>query len=554
MNDCDGCGPASLRAIITTRDEIFRSTRIETLGGLPVGKKDLAKVPACLCVILLPYIFGTPTPVVLRSRPIQEESTKRTHSISCTEYYIAPIKMHTRIALVIATTVNVAQGADWPVWNKRQEDYGYVTSTPEVSAYVTSVETICTSTDTITLPPETISYGCPTIVTASEPCTSTITYSATTMTKDCPYETVVSKYCPGAPCVTTLTATSQCEEVVPSSVSESLYYCQDEISSDVPCETVTTPVSTSLSTYPCTTTVTSSTTIYKKITITDTRTLTDTLTVPSPTTTTDVVLVPTTYISTVTEDGTTREIMVTSTITQTQDVYVPTTIATTILSTATRDGTTQIVTIATTDKETVLVTLAPSTVTLPVSTVTQPARTIVTTLTISGTITTSTVIQPASTVIVPPSIITVSASTITSTAIPPAPPMTSAASPAPTSAVPTPAAPEPPACYISGPTPTADAAGCDGRSCAITFDERAYVHWEVFPDSPALVTRVTFEYPEKRQTCITTSCNTELFSSFYYTSLASCAFPPCPSNSINADCNIVVGPIGFPNGGGTTSV
>lgn len=53
--------------------------------------------------------------------------------------------------------------------------------------------------------------------------------------------------------------------------------------------------------------------------------------------------------------------------------------------------------------------------------------------------------------------------------------------------------------------------------------------------------------PSARATCITTSCNTAAFNKYYKTT-ASCALPPCPSNTVNCDCDFVVGPIRLPGG------
>ena len=114
-------------------------------------------------------------------------------------------------------------------------------------------------------------------------------------------------------------------------------------------------------------------------------------------------------------------------------------------------------------------------------------------------------------------------------------------------------APPPPVCVETGLIPVSDSAGCDGRNCQIEFQEGAAVHWVNMSSAPPLRTALTFINSASRQTCITTSCNTELFDRVYKTSLSACARPPCPSNTVNCDCSIVVGPIVLP-GGSTTSV
>jgi hypothetical protein len=74
------------------------------------------------------------------------------------------------------------------------------------------------------------------------------------------------------------------------------------------------------------------------------------------------------------------------------------------------------------------------------------------------------------------------------------------------------------------------------------------VAWTLLPGGPPLLTEVVFENPSARQTCITTSCNSDAFTEYYQTSLESCLIPPCPSNYLDCHCSIVVGPITLPNG------
>lgn len=99
-----------------------------------------------------------------------------------------------------------------------------------------------------------------------------------------------------------------------------------------------------------------------------------------------------------------------------------------------------------------------------------------------------------------------------------------------------------PACYSSGTSPTADAAVCNGKDCEITFEKGAIVHWEPLTSRTPLVTHYL------QSTCVSVVCNTTKFSLYYSRSVTSCDRPPCPSNSLNCECNIVVGPFNLPDG------
>ena len=114
--------------------------------------------------------------------------------------------------------------------------------------------------------------------------------------------------------------------------------------------------------------------------------------------------------------------------------------------------------------------------------------------------------------------------------------------------------PPPPVCSETGLVAVSDSAGCSGRDCQIEYFNGAAVHWVNKPTSvlPPLVTVLTFLNEAARQTCITTSCNTEVFNNFYRQTFSNCGRPPCPTNTIDCNCNIVVGPIVLP-GDKTTS-
>ncbi|EME87078.1 uncharacterized protein MYCFIDRAFT_172747 [Pseudocercospora fijiensis CIRAD86] len=107
-------------------------------------------------------------------------------------------------------------------------------------------------------------------------------------------------------------------------------------------------------------------------------------------------------------------------------------------------------------------------------------------------------------------------------------------------------------CPLGGPS-TANSLGCGGRGCTVEFQQEALVHWSEYPDSEPLVTVLSFVDESASATCITTKCNTEVFNQHYRQTATNCAYPPCPTNTIDCNCNIVVGPIVLP-GGSTTSV
>ncbi|KXS99088.1 hypothetical protein AC578_3502 [Pseudocercospora eumusae] len=108
-------------------------------------------------------------------------------------------------------------------------------------------------------------------------------------------------------------------------------------------------------------------------------------------------------------------------------------------------------------------------------------------------------------------------------------------------------------CTNSPSVPEANSLGCQGRGCSIEFNEGAAVHWVEKTDAPPLVTALTFIDEARSATCITTRCNTEVFNKYYKTSATACVRPPCPSNTIDCHCSLVVGPINLPDGS-TTSV
>lgn len=97
-------------------------------------------------------------------------------------------------------------------------------------------------------------------------------------------------------------------------------------------------------------------------------------------------------------------------------------------------------------------------------------------------------------------------------------------------------------CRSSGTTATPDTSFCNGKSCGITFEKGAIVHWELLSNRTPLVTHYL------HSTCMDVVCNTTEFSRYYYRTVTSCDMPPCPSNSLNCECNIVVGPIRLPDG------
>jgi len=103
-------------------------------------------------------------------------------------------------------------------------------------------------------------------------------------------------------------------------------------------------------------------------------------------------------------------------------------------------------------------------------------------------------------------------------------------------------------CPLIGPYPTPDSSVCGGNTCNVGIELGAFVQWSFYSSMPPLVTELVFINPSAHATCITTSCNTDVFKSFYSTSVTSCAYPPCPSNSVDCDCNLIVGPIRLPSG------
>lgn len=101
----------------------------------------------------------------------------------------------------------------------------------------------------------------------------------------------------------------------------------------------------------------------------------------------------------------------------------------------------------------------------------------------------------------------------------------------------------PPAvCHDSGAVPTPNAAVCNGKDCGITFEKGAIIHWELLTNRTPLVTHYL------HSTCVAVVCNTTEFSLYYSRTATSCDRPPCPSNSLNCECNIVIGPIRLPDG------
>ncbi|KAM3424051.1 hypothetical protein BST61_g11398 [Cercospora zeina] len=333
-------------------------------------------------------------------------------------------------------------------------------------------------------------------------------------------------------------------------------------------------------------------TIKKYKTVTETKTLppkTRTVTTTYNTTTTEVykktIYNPVTYTATATvTDRTTDTATVTDRTTDTATVTDRTTDTAIIIKTSiivsevtrTRDGSTFIQTTTITQPTTIVISQpAPPPVVVTsliteVRTTTLPASTITTTTVESGTTITTVITLPPSvvvetaTVTQTPETVTISPEPQPTVTISPEAPtaqiITQSAPPAETVTITvagpiqiTTVSPPPPQCSETGLVPVSDTAGCQGRGCQIEFEEAAAVHWSDFPDSPPLRTAITFINTDKRQTCITTSCNTEEFSRFYYTSRTSCIRPPCPSNSLNSDCSIVVGPLVLPDGQ-TTSV
>lgn len=149
-----------------------------------------------------------------------------------------------------------------------------------------------------------------------------------------------------------------------------------------------------------------------------------------------------------------------------------------------------------------------------------------TTVTLSGSTVTKSIIRPSPTTVT--SLIVTTQSSVSTELITTSPPLTT--------------------CPSIELYPTPRPSICDGNTCNVDVELGAFVQWSFYSSMPPLVTKLVFVNPSAHATCITTSCNTDVFNSFYSTSVTNCAYPPCPSNSIDCDCNLVVGPIRLPNG------
>ncbi|KAF2208973.1 hypothetical protein CERZMDRAFT_87364 [Cercospora zeae-maydis SCOH1-5] len=325
-------------------------------------------------------------------------------------------------------------------------------------------------------------------------------------------------------------------------------------------------------------------TIKRYKTVTGTKTLppkTRTVTTTFITTTTEVykktIYKPVTYTETATvTDRTTDTATVTDRTTDTATVTDRTTDTAIIIKTSvivsevtrTRDGSTFIQTTTITQPTTIVISQPappPVVVTSLVTeerTTTLPTSTITTTIVSSGTTLDTTITLPPSVVVETATVTQIPDTVTINPEAPPAQIVTPDAPPAETVTITvmgptqiTTVSPPAPQCSETGLVPVSDTAGCQGRSCQIEFQEAAAVYWSDDPERslPPLRTAITFINTDKRQTCITTSCNTEAFSQFYFTSRTACVSAPCPSNSINQDCSIVVGPLVLPNSQ-TTSV
>lgn len=334
---------------------------------------------------------------------------------------------------------------------------------------------------------------------------------------------------------------------------------------------------TEKTTYSTEVTDTKSTTIYKTDTVTDTIVITsnNTITVPTtkkytipvPTTVavptteydTEYVPIPTIYVSskTVTESGTTYvpkfTITETTTRVETSRVTTEVPIPTTVLqfSTITANGTTEVLTY-TQELTRTIIPPAETVEVTRISTVREDGTTSLVTMVDTTTLPGQTIQIPGQTVQVPGTTVVEvpPEETVEFTAFFPTTVYVTMTAPPSTITV----APPPPAstCNGTGFFPENNDA-CGGDDCYIDFDLPAAVHWDLLPDSPILSTSLTFRNTVASQTCITTICNSAAFTSFYTRSLVSCARPPCPSNYLDCDCNIMVGPLVLPNGE-TTSV
>lgn len=105
---------------------------------------------------------------------------------------------------------------------------------------------------------------------------------------------------------------------------------------------------------------------------------------------------------------------------------------------------------------------------------------------------------------------------------------------------------------MNGPFPSAGAEVCGNNTCEIDYELGSFVHWSVYPGSEPLLTEAVFINSAAHATCITTFCNTALFDASYRQTETSCPYTPCPTNSLDSNCNIVVGTIGLPEGGVTS--
>ncbi|KAF7186618.1 hypothetical protein HII31_12027 [Pseudocercospora fuligena] len=226
-------------------------------------------------------------------------------------------------------------------------------------------------------------------------------------------------------------------------------------------------------------------------------------------------------------------------VTTTSYVYSTYTSLVTITEVSTQNNT--VVSVAT-ETQLSSITLPAETLTLPGTTQTLPPSIVPTTVvetSVESTTIDNTVVQQTT---------VVDEETIINTITLPAPP-------AVTITVPTTItiAPSVLGCTNSPSVPEANSLGCQGRGCSIEFNEGAAVHWVEKTDAPPLVTALTFIDKARSATCITTRCNTEVFDKYYKTSATACVRPPCPSNTIDCHCSLVVGPINLPDGS-TTSV
>ncbi|UJO25124.1 uncharacterized protein CLAFUR5_14428 [Fulvia fulva] len=408
-------------------------------------------------------------------------------------------------------------------------------------------------------------YGGCTEYSTYETTTPVVTYYTTTYQSVC---TTPIVYKPTK--VKTITVTSTYTK--PGETKKYTSYITDTTTETLPASTLT-----EKTTYSTEVTDTKSTTIYKTDTVTDTIVITsnNTITVPTtkkytipvPTTVavptteydTEYVPIPTIYVSskTVTESGTTYvpkfTITETTTRVETSRVTTEVPIPTTVLqfSTITANGTTEVLTY-TQELTRTIIPPAETVEVTRISTVREDGTTSLVTMVDTTTLPGQTIQIPGQTVQVPGTTVVEvpPEETVEFTAFFPTTVYVTMTAPPSTITV----APPPPAstCNGTGFFPENNDA-CGGDDCYIDFDLPAAVHWDLLPDSPILSTSLTFRNTVASQTCITTICNSAAFTSFYTRSLVSCARPPCPSNYLDCDCNIMVGPLVLPNGE-TTSV